>query len=245
MDLALIDGLRCAPQPHLIGHCSACDSIMIAKCGKLRAWHWAHQGERHCDPWWEESEWHSAWKMRFAEWREVVHIAPDGEKHIADVKLPDRRVLEFQRSPISEDERQSREAFYKSMIWIVDGTRRKRDVKSFHSAIYIVNHKPLIYSAYADDCALLRDWVSRPVDVVFDLGERDEDIQKFRKPVLWQLHPDPKGHVILTPIYTEAFVELLRMGGPLQRIARTPPPRLVLLPPPPQMRRMNRRHFRF
>jgi hypothetical protein len=180
------------------------------------------------------------------EWREVVHIAPDGEKHVADVKLPDGRVLEFQHSRISEEERGSREAFYKSMTWIVDGTRRERDVKSFQSAIHIVNRKPLVYSGFVEECALLRDWVGRPVDVIFDLGTRDEDVRDFGKPVLWQLHPDSNGHVVLTPIYTEAFVELLHKGGPLQRITRppSPPPRLVL-PPLSWMHRRPRRHFRF
>jgi hypothetical protein len=136
------------------------------------------------------------------------------------VKLSDGRVLEFQHSPISEEERRSRETFYQSMIWIVDGTRRKRDIKSFRSTIYMENRKPLVYSGYLDECALLRDWVGRPVDVIFDLGEHEQDVQTFGKSVLWQLHPDPNGHVILTPIYTQVFVELLHMGGPLERISQ-------------------------
>lgn len=127
MRLALVNGQRCEAGPGLRGVCQACQSPMVPKCGTLRVWHWAHQSKRRCDPWWEETEWHVVWKNRFPlDWQEIVQTGPGGELHIADVKLPNSCVLEFQHSPISETERQSREVFYKSMIWVIDGLRRKR-----------------------------------------------------------------------------------------------------------------------
>jgi competence protein CoiA len=72
MRLALVNGLRCKASRGLAGVCQACNSPMIPKCGELRAWHWAHHGERHCDPWWKETDWHIAWKDRFpSEWQEI------------------------------------------------------------------------------------------------------------------------------------------------------------------------------
>jgi hypothetical protein len=45
-----------------------------------------------------------------------------GERHIADVKTERGLVIEFQHSQMPVEELQAREAFYGSMIWIVDGT---------------------------------------------------------------------------------------------------------------------------
>jgi len=66
-----------------------------------------------CDPWWEETTWHRDWKAMFpVEWQEVVHHAPNGERHIADVRTEHGFVLEFQHSPLEPVERQARESFY-------------------------------------------------------------------------------------------------------------------------------------
>ncbi len=129
MKYALIDGNRREPTPGSIGQCPGCNQEVIAKCGSLRLWHWAHKGRRSCDPWWEpETEWHRAWKNLFPQdWQEVPIRADDGELHIADVRTPDGLVLEFQHSAIKPEERLSRERFYGRMLWIVDGTRLKND----------------------------------------------------------------------------------------------------------------------
>ncbi|MGH1356894.1 MAG: hypothetical protein ACRBBS_17740 [Thalassovita sp.] len=60
-----------------------------------------------------------------------MHNAPSGERHIADVKTPEGTVIEFQHSHIDERERRAREQFYEQMIWVVDGTRLKRDRSTF------------------------------------------------------------------------------------------------------------------
>ena len=43
-------------------------------------------------------------------------------KHIADIKTDSGLVIELQHSSMSLEEMQSRENFYKKMIWIIDGS---------------------------------------------------------------------------------------------------------------------------
>lgn len=123
MEYALVDGERREAAPKQAGTCPVCGSRMIPKCGTKVLWHWAHQGRKHCDPWWEnETEWHRAWKSCFPDqWREQVHFDATGEKHVADVKTPSGIVLEFQNSPMPSAELAAREHFYGNMLWIVNG----------------------------------------------------------------------------------------------------------------------------
>ena len=95
---------------------------MIAKCGEIKIWHWAHKSRRHCDHWWEnETEWHRAWKGLFPDhWQEVVQEDENGVRHIADVKTDQGWVIEFQHSLIKPEERRSRDAFYSKLVWLVD-----------------------------------------------------------------------------------------------------------------------------
>lgn len=104
----------------------------------------------------------------------MIHEADQGEKHIADVKTARDWVIEFQRSPIKSEERQSREAFYKKLIWVVDGTRRKRDWGQFVKALDsggAVTRFPNMRRISADGCVLLREWSSSASRVFFDFGE--------------------------------------------------------------------------
>jgi hypothetical protein len=151
---------------------------MVAKCGEERTWHWAHQGARICDPWWEnETEWHRAWKGRFPiSWQEVIHPAENGEKHVADVKTDHGWVIEFQHSYIDPKERRSRNAFYPKLAWVVDGTRRKRDRAQFLKACE--HGSPLrrdspVRTAWVGESVLLREWADSQGPTFFDCGEED------------------------------------------------------------------------
>lgn len=162
MKSALVDGQRQAAQPDLSGECIGCGRPTVAKCGEVRVRHWAHKGQRRCDPWWEnETEWHRAWKDQFpAAWQEIVHHAGDGGRHIADVKTGDGWVVEFQHSRIRPEERRSREAFYSRLIWVVDGPRRKRDraqlINAWEEGVPLGGNS-LVRRVFSDDCGLLRD----------------------------------------------------------------------------------------
>lgn len=123
MQFALVDNLRSEAKAGLMGICPTCGAAMVAKCGSRIMHHWAHASRRDCDPWWEnETQWHRDWKSQFPEdCREIHHVAPDGEIHRADIKTHTGIYIEVQHSSMTDAERISREAFYKNLVWIVDG----------------------------------------------------------------------------------------------------------------------------
>jgi hypothetical protein len=200
MKFALVNGHRQEAQPNLSGKCPnpSCDRPMVAKCGEVKIWHWAHQGRRSCDPWWEpETEWHRAWKGRFpTDWQEVVHQAETGEKHIADVKTDRGWVIEFQHSYLKPQERRSRDTFYPKLIWVVDGTRRKRDAEKFSAAWHdssTVGNSQFVRLLHAVDCALFREWADSHASIFFDFGDEQ---------VLWWIasgRPDDSAYVVQFP----------------------------------------------
>jgi hypothetical protein len=214
MKFAVINGQRHGAQPRLSGQCPSCGRPTIAKCGEVRIWHWAHQGSRVCDPWWEnETEWHRAWKERFpVEWQEVVHVAENGTKHIADVKTERGWVIEFQHSCIEPDERQSRGAFYPKLVWVVDGTRRKRDQKQFVEAVNngarVAPNLPIV-KVRSDECALLREWVGNSSPIFFDFGSEQA--------LWWLIAGRPGGPAYVGPISRGSFIEMHR-GGVTQMV---------------------------
>ncbi len=134
MQYALVDGERKEAFPGGTGSCPACAAAMVAKCGPRIIHHWAHRGRRNCDPWWEnETEWHRKWKNRFPEdCREISHTAPDGEIHRADIKTPTGIYIEVQHSSMTDAERESREAFYQNLVWVIDGTPFRKNFDIYH-----------------------------------------------------------------------------------------------------------------
>ena len=213
MKFALINGERHEASPGLNGVCIGCGSPTLAKCGEIRVNHWAHQGQRRCDPWWEsETEWHRAWKNCFpSEWQEIVHYADDGEKHISDVRTDHGWFLEFQHSHIKPEERRSRENFYQKLIWVVDGKRRIRDEKQFVEAVrqsrgnWIDNNiYPELHSLFQPEGTLFRDWMTSTAYVFFDFGGDD----------LWGLLPQSNDDwALILPITRQKFIEYQLSGG--------------------------------
>jgi competence protein CoiA len=250
MKYALVDGERREAERGLAGHCPGCGSPMVAKCGERRVDHWAHASRRECDPWWEsETEWHRAWKNQFpAEWQEVVHRADDGERHIADVKTPHGWVLEFQHSALDPEEHRSRETFYSRLIWVVDGTRRRRDATYFASAWGAGKARdPFSDKRITGHVhnALFEEWRASLGHVFFDFGEPQ---------LMWWLFPDssderaylrhvPREHFVRvlrdrglqSPIEFDAwvqdFVAFIAMYEPTTAVASQPTPSEALLPP--------------
>lgn len=205
MKYALANGQRQEALPNLSGECPSCARPMVAKCGEVRIWHWAHLGKRICDTWWEnETEWHRAWKGQFpADWQEIVHPADNGEKHIADVKTDQGWVIEFQHSYLDPQERRARDAFYPKLVWVVDGARRKRDQSQFFSAFEqgtpVPTNLPL-RSVFSDECALLREWCGSRTPVFFDFGEAVP---------LWCLLPgNPNAKAYVGPFSRARFIQL-------------------------------------
>lgn len=147
MEFAIVHGQRTPAQPTITGSCEHCGRRMTAKCGRKIIWHWAHAGKKYCDPWWEnETAWHREWKSYFSEdWREQRRFdCENNEWQIADVLSGDGTVVEFQNSPMPLDELQSREKFYKKMIWIVNGEK-------FFSSFHVLGRLPAPVEEWVDD----------------------------------------------------------------------------------------------
>ena len=227
MKFALVDNQKKEAEKGLKGLCPICQQPVIAKCGKFKINHWAHKSLKHCDNWWEnETEWHRQWKNTFPlEWQEIVSIdEKTGEKHIADIKTNSGMVVEFQHSNISEEERISREKFYKNMIWIVDGTRRKRDFAHFYEAfeygnIWRAGKNCLLYVLEHGLCRLPKEWQSSNVPVLFDFkglldkNEVEYDKDPLREP-LWCLLPIRGNNInVLFEFDRSNLVERIKSGG--------------------------------
>ncbi len=130
------------------GTCYFCEQKMVAKCGEIVAWHWAHSPRRRCDPWWEtETEWHRKWKNYFPERCQLDEET--GEKHIADIKTDRGVIIELQHSSIKPGELRSREQFYDSMIWVVDG-------RPFKNNFHILSRLPHPESELASKLRIMR-----------------------------------------------------------------------------------------
>lgn len=216
MKFALVNGIKTEPKPGLHGTCANCQSETVAKCGNLKVWHWAHKSKRTCDQWWEnETEWHRKWKNHFpTEWQEVIHTDSNtGEKHIADVKTDKELVIEFQHSAIKPEEIQSREAFYKNMVWVVDGTRLKNDYPRFRKKSNefrgIEKLRGFFLFDYPEECFPAR-WLTSSTPVYFDFQANDPTNQSEEmRNVLWCLFPKRVGrYVVIAAVLRKQFLEL-------------------------------------
>src|SRR5882672_8360632 len=172
MKFALVSGQRQEAQPNLSGQCRGCGRPMVARCGEVRVWHWAHKGRLLCNPWCEnETKWHRDWKDQFPDdWQEIVHTAGDGERHIADVKTDRGWAIEFQHSSLKPEERRSRDAFYPKLIWVVDGKRRTRDEAQFLNALNEGLPVGAWRRIFSDRCVLLRGWAGSNAPIFLDFG---------------------------------------------------------------------------
>lgn len=109
------------------GTCPVCAGRVIAKCGRVRIHHWAHESAMDCDTWSEGiGPWHLSWQDLVQ--REFVEV-PIGN-HRADILGNDGIVVELQHSPIPPDVIALRENFYGNMIWVFDASRRFSGIAS-------------------------------------------------------------------------------------------------------------------
>lgn len=225
MRFALLDGELIEAKIGLVAVCPGCSRPVVAKCGAKRVHHWAYRGNKMCDDWWEpETEWHRAWKHNFPkDWQEV--FLPDtktGEKHIADTRTPYGLVIEFQHSHIDSNERLIREKFYKTMVWVVDVTRLKRDfprfIKGRHN-FYETEKHGIFKVSFPDEC-FPAAWLDSTVPVIFDFSQVNplpEELE-FRKP-LYCLFPIRIGYsAVVAEIPRKAFVQSILNGEWLERV---------------------------
>ena len=114
-------------------YCPVCRNpvaVKAANSNNVRT-HFAHKRNSLClDDWKHDmSDWHFEWQSKFPiESREVV-VEKDGVVHRADILINDT-VIEFQHSPISGEEFESRNRFYKNcgyrVVWLFDATGKMK-----------------------------------------------------------------------------------------------------------------------
>lgn len=211
MKFGLVNGIKSEAIKGTRGVCPYCGAELIARCGNIKMNHWAHKGKLMCDVWWEnETEWHRAWKNNFpVEWQEIIHFDDNtGEKHIADTKTTEGWVLEFQHSPIKQEEILSRNTFYKKIIWVADGLRRERDKKQLDKAIedgatFETNNFQFNKIYFPEFSRMLMEWLDCGKPVFLDFNET-------LMPLVLPIRH--KKEVYLTPIDRDIFIELVNMN---------------------------------
>ena len=127
-------------QPGQSYFCDLCGKkLILKKKGKNRAPHFAHPHGSDCADWGDMSEWHLDWQAQFPVHTREVVLEKDGERHRADVCLQERRlVIEFQHSPISQEDFERRCLFYTGcgyqLVWVFDATGKLNGLKNFESS---------------------------------------------------------------------------------------------------------------
>lgn len=124
---AIVNGQPTVAAPKAVGVCPGCHTEMVAKCGDIMTWHWAHRPGSDCaygnDG---ESGWHMWWKWQFhhAGGRvEVSYRSEHGRNHRADAVTVGGLVVEMQHDYLALVDIASREHTYGRMAWIYDGGR--------------------------------------------------------------------------------------------------------------------------
>ena len=198
MKFANVDGERReATRSGQRGICPGCGAEVVAKCGRVKVNHWDHFSGKDCDSWHEpETEWHRMWKNQFpVEWQEKDFVdEKTGEHHRADVYTPHGLTIEFQHSAITPAEKESREKFYKNLIWIVDGSRLKNDWPRFLENQTRLSPIPLpsfptIYVASRNEKILPKNWTTNSCLVVFDFLGTEQASNKDPRNNLYCLLP--------------------------------------------------------
>lgn len=143
-------GLKVKAEPGGTARCPCCGGDVLAKCGSIKVWHWAHVSGSDCDPWSEgETEWHLSWKAEVVPEAQEVTMKP----HRADIVGNRGVVVELQHSPISVEEIAERERFYRRMMWVFDASGFRKNLK-FHAR---TNGEPLRVRV-----KFLTEWNGRP-----------------------------------------------------------------------------------
>ena len=211
MRFALSNNLRIEATKGAKGICPCCATELVARCGEIKVHHWAHKKKCN-DHWWEnETEWHRDWKNKFPkDWQEIIHKDTVGEKHIADVKTLEDWVVEFQHSPISKEERSSRDNFYKKIIWVVDGTRRKTDIRQFKQILNEESRidkpsKKILWVNFAQHNRLLMDWKGSDSLIFIDFKDKLSSNEG-----LWLIYPNMyKNEIYLSQFSRNSFINYL------------------------------------
>lgn len=106
--------------------CPICHGSVILRKGEVKISHFAHRACACTDSWhYDMSEWHKRKQSFFDKQYQEIVLTHNGKTHRADI-LKDGVVIEFQHSPISNEEFNERNRFYTSLgykiAWVFDVT---------------------------------------------------------------------------------------------------------------------------
>lgn len=131
--------------PNVEYFCPSCGGKLIIRKGNINAHHFAHYAKSACgDSWhYDMSLWHSNWQNRFPKNCQEIVKQKDGKKHRADVLIENCKiVIEFQHSPLDENEFKDRNNFFVSLgykvVWIFDLTEAYEEEN-----LYFLNEKAM------------------------------------------------------------------------------------------------------
>lgn len=122
----LADGRLARGERGASGTCPGCGGKVYGREPDGVVRHWAHNPDptgtqRRCDSDNAMTEWHRRWLSRRTD-LECIEVTRGD--HRADVINAGGFVVEFQHSPIREDDVRDRESFWRKGVWVLDGTGR-------------------------------------------------------------------------------------------------------------------------
>lgn len=188
--------------------CRDCGGLLTAVIPVENTPHWRHKAG-DCDSWSEsEGTWHLGWKELFdMSCREITLRDPmTGELHRADVLVgngtPRATVLELQHSPINEDERSAREAFYRRehrMFWLVHIHSESSFLGEYFGMSLDFKSRVITHSG-------------KEFAVMHWMGSNKQFIEKWKRATAHVFfHAGPDIFYLASPNVTA------RLGGPFQR----------------------------
>ena len=167
-------------------HCLSPEMLVVAGERGHRIPHFRHKSNCGCRFAHGETEWHREWKSHFERVEVDMGIDPiTKERNFADAVTSDAEgrdiVIEFQHSQIALKEQEDRERFYTSkggLIWVHDANKissrklleRANQLRSFEANPILEFPKNQWFAIARPEIAFPKDWVNRPVGVIFDYG---------------------------------------------------------------------------
>jgi competence protein CoiA len=223
MKYAIVNNIKAEAIKGVIGTCPNCRAELIAKCGNIKIHHWSHKRLNNCDNWWEtETAWHRNWKNNYpVDWQEIsMKDSKSGEKHIADILTGDNLVIEFQHSFINSTERQSREVFYKNMVWVIDGRRLKLDYPRFLKGMD--TFRPVrkgISLLYFPEEYISSSWLGSKMPIILDFNkyQSTDDSAPALIPLYCIFPVRIDGAAVIAEISIRAFLNTTKNGQWIQR----------------------------
>ena len=202
MIYATLNNELVTPAPGLHATCPCCKGDVIAKCGQINVWHWAHK-IKDCDLWSEpETPWHLGWKSLFPRNQTEVVMS----NHRADAVNQNGVVFEFQHSPMDVETMQEREAFYgEKMIWVLDGSLFRLNFKLWDDKVFEWKR-------------LRKTWLQSQRPIFIDFGEdktvwptidrRNQILDKYDMAFIKNLIPIPPKTKRVS-----SFISVCRVGN--------------------------------